>query len=62
MLKYLRLKIAIFGVFWSSRLGDVAVSLIEYVTWSILVLKIYKIVGGVNIIITIKTTLKIIID
>jgi hypothetical protein len=34
----------------------------KYVTQSILVLKIYKIVGGVNIVITIRTTLKIITD
>ena len=32
------------------------------VTWSILVLEIYKIVSRVNIVIAIKTTLKIIID
>ena len=34
----------------------------KYITCSILALKIYKIVSGVNIVITIKTTLKIIID
>ena len=34
----------------------------KYVTQSILALEIYKIVGGVNIVIAIKTTLKIIID
>ena len=34
----------------------------KHITQSVLALKIYGIIGGVNIVITIKTTLKIIID